>query len=310
MLNPNAENTRAASRYWAPRRVGGSDTTRNGSLELLRVLGAFGIVLFHANGPASAIGYAALPLFILMSLQLQSGRGDLERRFWRFLTPFIAWSLIYTGLYTAQAVATQQSVTAWIAPSMILTGPSLHLWFLPFMAVCSTLFIMFHDPLSRLSPTRISTVFALIGLPCLYALNTDTLPGGVAQWVFGLPAVLLAPLLCRHMIQTAALHLVGWYTALLLLAVAGLSDGALQLGIALVVLFVANSVHIATPPWLSALSALSFGIYLIHPLIAAVLARLPTGLPGNSLMDVILIFVLSCVGAHLLRSTEVGRKIT
>lgn len=43
---------------------------RNGTLDHARLWAAFGIVLFHSGAAGAAIGYAALPFFIMLLVVL------------------------------------------------------------------------------------------------------------------------------------------------------------------------------------------------------------------------------------------------
>lgn len=115
---------------------------RNATLDYARLLAAFGIVLFHANAPGHAIGYAALPFFLMLLLCLAwpaAQRDDFGRyvcnRATRLLVPFAVWSGIFGLLKLAEVLLTGVSLGSEFKPSMLLTGPAIHLWFLPFAYV-------------------------------------------------------------------------------------------------------------------------------------------------------------------------------
>ena len=44
--------------------------TRNATLDLARLVAAFGIVLFHSGAPGASLGFAALPFFMMLLLVL------------------------------------------------------------------------------------------------------------------------------------------------------------------------------------------------------------------------------------------------
>ena len=55
------------------------------------------------------------------------------------LLPWLAWSAVYGGVKVAEAVVGGQPPGNAFAPWMLLTGPAIHLWFLPFAFAASLL---------------------------------------------------------------------------------------------------------------------------------------------------------------------------
>ena len=53
----------------------------------------------------------------------------------RLLVPFAVWSGIFGLLKLAEVLLTGVSLGSEFKPSMLLTGPAIHLWFLPFAYV-------------------------------------------------------------------------------------------------------------------------------------------------------------------------------
>lgn len=126
-------------------RIQAATETRTGSVDLLRFLGAVGIIQFHCAITGVWFGLAALPMFIMLLVYLGAGR-PLKAPFDRLLIPWLAWSGIYAALKVAQSLLTCSAIMDEFAPWMILTGTSIHLWFLflllfsfLFLTVCSTL---------------------------------------------------------------------------------------------------------------------------------------------------------------------------
>ena len=112
---------------------------RNGTLDYARLLAAFGIVFFHAGAPGGAIGYAALPFFLMLLVVLAfpgavrvSFPAYLRGRVQRLLVPWVIWSGVYGVLKLAELVVTGAPFGSEFSLNMILTGTALHLWFLPF----------------------------------------------------------------------------------------------------------------------------------------------------------------------------------
>ena len=103
---------------------------RNGFLDYLRLIAAFGIVWFHAAAPGYRIAYAGLPVFlVLLALPSRMGMADRARR---LLLPFLIWSAVYALFRAWNAAEQGQALFEWWKPRMFLTGTSIHLWFLPF----------------------------------------------------------------------------------------------------------------------------------------------------------------------------------
>lgn len=111
---------------------------RNGTLEYTRLLAAFGIVFFHAKAPGSEVGYAALPFFVLLLVVMAGPSSQncslpvyLQSRAVRLFVPWLAWSLVYGLLKFCEVLVTGTPLHAEFNLSMLISGPALHLWFLP-----------------------------------------------------------------------------------------------------------------------------------------------------------------------------------
>ena len=286
---------------------------RNASLDYARLIAALGIVLFHAGAPGASIGYAALPFFLMVLIVLAlpvAGRMDFASfargRADRLLGPFVRWSLVYGGLKLAEVVISGRPLAAEFEPWMLLAGPAIHLWFLPF-AFAASLAVY---PLARLSlqdmtpqtrnRRRLVGLAVLTGLALLaQSLQDDRLwSTPFAQWGFALPAVFLglgfglafpqsspqahAQVMLQGQLSgslsgtvmmpatlgaaVGGLVLVAW--------AAGWMDGLLQLGVAAVALLVCLTVRLRQTALSQAAARIALGVYLCHPLIGSMLLRL------------------------------------
>jgi fucose 4-O-acetylase-like acetyltransferase len=83
--------------------------------------------------PGYRFGYVAAPFFIVL-LSLPS-RSCLAERARRLLLPFLLWSVIQALARIAPAPHGGDDLLGWWKTSMLLTGTSTHLWFLPFAAL-------------------------------------------------------------------------------------------------------------------------------------------------------------------------------
>lgn len=112
-------------------------------IELLRIMAAFAIVWYHSSTIGGEISYAGLIVFLMLSMYLAgrstySGSRYLFRRTNRLLIPWAVWFLMYgakNALTHKPIIPTDNGIIAGI-----LTGPSIHLWYMPFIFACLILF--------------------------------------------------------------------------------------------------------------------------------------------------------------------------
>lgn len=104
-------------------------TSRNQNVELVRILAAFGIVVFHSGATGSALGYSGLVAFTMLATFFAG--NDLAKLAKRVLVPWAFWSVFYLGW---RFVADGDPFHPGMNPiASILYGT--HLWFLPFVFV-------------------------------------------------------------------------------------------------------------------------------------------------------------------------------
>lgn len=104
-------------------------------IQFLRAVSAFGIIWFHSGISAGKeIAYGGLVFFLIISVffSVRSKRQHKpHERILRLLLPFLIWSLVYGVInYAFFGVIFRENYSLL---SKILTSPSIHLWFLPFM---------------------------------------------------------------------------------------------------------------------------------------------------------------------------------
>lgn len=274
---------------------------RNATLDIARLVAAFGIVFFHVGAPGSGVGYAALPFFIILLVAMAiptAKKLDLtsytQGRAVRLLLPWLLWSGLYAGLKLAELAVTGASFGSEFAPSMLLTGPALHLWFLPFAFVACLLAY----PAARLAHhTSVAILLAIVGVLALGLSQTRGLPVPLAQWVYAGPAVFLG----------LALAMAGgrlWQMGLILFGfcgvalAAGWTSGLGQLALAGAAYILCLALPHSETPLSRRAGAAAMGVYLAHPLVLSVLVR-TTSIPENSLGMALLV----CLGALILSAT-------
>lgn len=249
--------------------------TRNGSVDLLRFAGAIGIIQFHCGAPGSWIGLAALPMFVTLLVFYGAGRS-IKHQAKRLLVPWIAWSGIYATLKIAQSVVTGTPLSDEFAPWMLLTGASLHLWFLPF----SFLFLAVCAAIPKRTPTDLLwPVCIVLSATALWIFNTGLLLVPFAQWLSVIPAACAGLLMQRtgNKILPPLVLALGSVVALSL----GMDTMTFQLAIAGLAVALAIAIPIPQTKIVDTLSGLSLGMYLVHP---AIIAMVLYAIPKNEML--------------------------
>lgn len=253
---------------------------RNGSLDMMRLVAACGIVIFHAGGPGAAIGYAGLHFFLILlplfafdsggRVRARTGRAE------RLLLPWLGWGLIFGALKLAEVVAMGKPWHVEFQLWMLVTGPALHLWFLPFAFVVTSVLPLL-QPLSNAIAQRQGPALAVAaGLATLSGLSLGLLPmaGTTPPWpqyAFGIPGVLLGLAIglspgqrARWMVLAtliAGFHLAGW------------PQGALQLAIAGAAILACLQMPRTAGPLSRQAAGMALTVYLLHPLILSLAER-------------------------------------
>lgn len=261
---------------------------RNGSLDHARLIAAGGIVVFHSGAPGAAIGYAGLPFFLMLLILLAWPAAERHSfgsftgaRAGRLLAPWAVWSGVYGALKLAE-VAAGHPFAAEFAPWMVLTGPALHLWFLPFAAViCMALWPLARAaaPLGDPARTVLAVLAVAVALGALLMQQGVALPRPLAQWAEAAPAVALGvglALLPGHAARAALLA----GTGAMLLAT-GWPQGAMQLALAGAALWLCLMLPLPDGRASRMAADLALTVYLAHPMLAAILLR-ATPLPEAS----------------------------
>lgn len=266
---------------------------RNGSIDLLRLVAALGIVDFHLGGRLAAIGYAGLPVFAaLMGYNAirrtgtEKGRQALVAQARQLALLWLVWSAIYGALKVAEVVAARHSPADEFAAWMLLTGPAIHLWFLPFAAL--TLLGLRHagrwlTPGSEAGFVRGAGLAAAVSLAAFGLSAQPGLPIPLPQWLYVAPALAFGLLLALagDDRRRQAIWLVSVAATVLLCSRFGPPGAAFTLLLALSAIGLAMALRLPQTPVSDLARRLSMAIYLLHPMMVAVLLRL-THWPSGS----------------------------
>ncbi len=260
------------------------------SIDRLRVLAAIGIVWFHTEGaPYRQIGYAGLPVFLLIFFSLITVRstadpalGFLRRRWDRLLKPWLFWSALYGALRLAKAAYLRDtpSCQEMLSLETILMGTHVHLWYLPYAFGSGCLVYWVNRRTAQIDHAFAAFVATGIGLLLLVAhvlgLSTGQLMRPLPQWEFGLAAVplgfavgrcLMVPERRTQQFLLSAVALTTLATAAVLSAAVGPMSSAIPYTLAVVLVCLAYGRRTNDSVVVALLAPLTFGIYLIHPLI-------------------------------------------
>ena len=299
------------------------------SVDRLRILAAFGIVWFHTTGaPGRQIAYAGLPIFLLIFFSLLVKKNHagttkrfLRRRWERLLKPWIFWSVVYGLCKLLNAVRTADTgvLDGMLSPAGLLAGTHIHLWYLPYAFVTGLVVFGLDHSVSKtwsIGAILVSVGVAILTLiVCAIHLETGRTPAPLAQWEFGLAALPLGFALgrCHYLPTIRSQRLFFLLMCLvisatcLLLTTWGYGELAVPYGLGFALVCGAYVWPGRADVLTLAIAPLTFGVYLIHPLVAHVLGRLlPAGM--NCALFVALTATLSGLIAWVLRETP-GRKL-
>ncbi|MCR4303429.1 MAG: acyltransferase [Gallionella sp.] len=243
-------------------------------IELLRIISAFGIIWFHSSTVGRDIAYSGLIIFVILSFYL-SGQSNKDsrnvmNRAKRLLIPWLVWFVFYGVINLARHKPLIPLDNGII--SGVLAGPSIHLWYMPFIFITLSVFDWLKN---RLTPCLIgyvcaaSAILIFIMAPAWrpWSLQIGT---PIAQYAHAVNGVLVGNFLAYYY---AMLKPVRFALLLFILAMAAYLSilpmpgigvpYLLGIGISAAVLLF-NRFHPAgiNINWLS---ECTLGIYLIHP---------------------------------------------
>jgi peptidoglycan/LPS O-acetylase OafA/YrhL len=258
---------------------------RNGLLDVLRFVAALGIVFFHLKVPGSILGLSALSFFTAVmccfaasSTKEESFQGRLKKLSIRLCLPWLIWSAIYMLAKLTNAYVDNASYWSEFESWMWWTGPSVHLWFLPFAFTISLLIYQLLAPI-QLSD-RIYWGFAAAIVPlcliCFYAVELKLLNIPWVQWVSVLPAAAVGVALAAARNQTnRTIALIFAISVAFYATQRGhLQWLSLQFYVGTLLAIFGTMLKLRGTRLTAWLGNISLGVYLAHPLCAAALAHI------------------------------------
>jgi fucose 4-O-acetylase-like acetyltransferase len=265
--------------------------SRNQNVELVRIIAAFGIVVFHSGATGAALGYSGLVAFTALATFF--AKGGVSKLAKRVLIPWVFWSLFYLGWrFAADGSAFHEGMSPIAS---ILYGT--HLWFLPFIFAANLAAGLIR---SRWLPMgcALAAFVLLAGSPWWRELQLATDPP-LTQMLHALPAALLGVALRERasMIVAGA----GLISALLW-DVPGVSiPYAVGGGAVIAALLLPQFVRNVEP-----VSGLMFGVYLVHIAALGVFNRI---VGSGTLLTAAAAFAASLLGVWMVRRLWAPSKI-
>ena len=277
---------------------------RIANIERLRIVSAFGIASFHTHDwfPRSigVVGFIILLLsycaFVVNKPEPYGIAEVARRKARRLLKPWLFWSIIYGGLGLAKMVYENVSFSDVFSPTMLLTGTRIHLWFLPFAFVAALFLTLIHRRIVGIPDSFTITTAISIGALCIFGCSIIQSqlqpPTPLAQWILGLPAIPLGFAIGRIKILPRTEDRKKYFVFVILSTLTAcvgcvvfdrLSHGIwLNYGSKFAIrYFVSLIIFCSALHWrgkldlVSAnLASLSYGIYLVHPLVLVFLYRI------------------------------------
>jgi fucose 4-O-acetylase-like acetyltransferase len=266
--------------------------------------------------PRDWVGHVSLALFLVLTAFLagqsfrRAGAYALMPRLKRLLVPWVVWC----AFYWLVEYDVSDRARLFVLPSdpwSLLFGPSVHLWFLPFVALAS----LGVAPLGRwiTGPGRARAaavgLFAL-GLPLWWVHLGMGLPAPLEQWAFALPLYGAGLILGLGQREVGAVLLAMLGLTLTLLTRVGAETWVWTGGLAVLGFLALWHLPLAAgaAPVAQALGRDAFGIYLMHPFFLLVVYKFlgpDLGWPANAVAA----FLMSWAGAALLRRLPYGDRL-
>ncbi len=315
-----------------------SRQSRIANIERLRIVSAFAVASFHTHEwfPRS-IGVAGFIILLMSYCAFVVNKPEpygiakvARRKAQRLLKPWLFWSIIYGGLGLAKMVHENVSFSEVFSPTMLLTGTRTHLWFLPFAFVAALFLASIHRRIVAI-PDSYSIITAIsIGSLCIFGCSIIQSrlqpPTPLAQWILGLPAIPLGFAIGRIKILQRTEDRKKYFVFIILFTMAAcaacmvfdrLSHGAwLNYGSKFAIRYFVSVVIFCSAlhwrgkldPVTANLAPLSYGIYLIHPLVLVPIYQLSIAIQ-NPLLLLFLVLSISSLITFILRKTPLKQFV-
>jgi surface polysaccharide O-acyltransferase-like enzyme len=302
---------------------------RIANIERLRILSAAAIVCFHTCGDLSIarhLGTVGILVFLISLCAFVVNRPEpldpaiaIKRKARRLLKPWLFWSMVYGILPLLKVFHRDVPFSDAFSWTMLVTGTRIHLWFLPFAFAAALLLVLIHRALADVSNPHIVTTAIVMGALSVFGFSIVQSclqpPTPVRQWILGAPAIVLGLAVGRITLQHKTEDRRNLYLLTILsplaayAALAWLFSGswldyagtfAFRYCASVAVICFALQRQGTMDPISKKLASLSYGIYLVHPLVMVFLAEF--GVPvRHPLLLLSLVLLISAVITDVLK---------
>lgn len=292
----------------------------------LRLLANFIVVWSHIAA-ADLLGVrVGVFLFLVIMFGLATGTTRREplpefarRKGELLLVPWVRWSLVYLAIAVLAGELRGEGPLGRLDPRMLLYGGHPALWFLPFAAVTIVVARAVQQAVLALEPLLVAVLLALLGVATthvatwIHLATSPELP--VDAWLRCSPVVFWGVAVGQSRRSTSDAR-----RRTLLGAVAGISLAALLVApqpgipgnvvagsaVAVTLACIGFAWSPSIPAWLRTLAGFTYGIYLVHPLVAKAIATALPDLPWPLAVRVGAVWAGSALAILLLRRLRVG----
>jgi len=238
----------------------------------------------------------------------------------RLLVPWLFWSIIFFGVDLLKMEIQNREFSKTFKGYMLITGPSTHLWFLPYAFVAALILNLLQRRVNHIRSSIDILFSGICGIilisGCSVLLQSTQIPTPFRQWVFGLPAVMLGFCIGRvyakisRRTQWIFYCLIACNVVIICLLLTYLGYGRLSVpyGIATALVCAGFIWEGKTDPISQKCALLTYGIYLMHPLIGYVL-RYGVVYEANPWLIMVAVFLLSCVVTWVFKQTPLKRFV-
>lgn len=261
-------------------------------LDPLRLLASVAIVRHHVRGDLLfGVGFG-LPLFLLILFALAAGsrrveslQGFARRKGSELLLPWLRWSALYLVFLFAVDLVRGDPFSDRLHAKMIYSGGDPSFWFLPFAAVALVPVELARRLLRGRDPLRVALAAALLGAAwtqfVAWSLTLDLPDQPVRAWLRVSPALFFGVALAqsrrvdgrpwRLLLPVAALALASFFLSPF---AADPEDLPRRFAVAVPLACLGFAVRPRVPRFVRRASTVTFGVYLVHPLLGKSLFKL------------------------------------